>query len=265
METAALHGKSTEFLHLQKAILPATFGFGPSTHFFLKNSVVEFQRLSSEFWTQWAWELSHLKSILKVNMWLACVELFGMGLNETRLEDLKCCQGVHDASRCMMPAGAWCQPVHDASRCMMPIRKGSQSIKQKNIHHQTINQVILFYCFQNKHSLWGCSTPPSNDPFFRMLHVWSKRHDSWPMGYKRMANLWGPWGFFECLGPPSELISRVSGHEAILLPSQIPIEKLAFTWLQIHTCSHCFEVPVEFLGVVFHPPDLQPLKEQVWW
>ena len=55
------------------------------------------------------------------------------------------------------------------------------------------------------------------------------------------------------------------GHEAILLPSQIPIEKLAFTWLQIHTCSHCFEVPVEFLGVVFHPPDLQPLKEQVWW
>ena len=108
METAALHGKSTEFLHLQKAILPATFGFGPSTHFFLKNSVVEFQRLSSEFWTQWAWELSHLKSILKVNMWLACVELFGLGLNETRLEDLKCCQGVHDASRCMMPAGAWC-------------------------------------------------------------------------------------------------------------------------------------------------------------
>ena len=123
------------------------------------------------------------------------------------------CHGpVHDASGCMMPAGAWCQPVHDASRCMMPIRKSTQSIKQKSIHHQTINQVILFYCFQNKHSLWGCSTPPSNDPFFRMLHVWSKQH-SWPMGYERMANLWGPWGFFECLGPPSELISMVSGHD----------------------------------------------------
>ena len=135
METAALHGKSTEFLHLQKAILPATFGFGPSTHFFLKNSVVEFQRLSSEFWTQWAWELSHLKSILKVNMWLACVELFGLGLNETRLEDLKCCQGVHDAIR-----------------CMMPIRKSTQSIKQKDT-----DQVIYFIGFK-----FQISPPPSN-------------------------------------------------------------------------------------------------------
>ena len=44
-----MYGKSTEFLHLQKAILTAAFGFAFSRAFFAKNLVVEVQRLSSEF------------------------------------------------------------------------------------------------------------------------------------------------------------------------------------------------------------------------